>query len=139
MDNFGHKVRAKRLATGRSLRSLAQEIGVSHQMLYFLEGGQCLGGEAAQKVADYFGIVISDRPQRKIKRLNVAPKTTGGMIYARRVELGESRKKFSQMVGISTGRLRRLELNLDSPDPTERRQLVQLGGVLFPAKLIGSD
>lgn len=51
---------AERLNRGHSVRSLARELGVSEQSIRRLEDGDGVHPATALKVADYFGLKVTD-------------------------------------------------------------------------------
>ena len=55
-------IKAARLNAGKSLRGLAAEADVPEQSIRRLESGQGVTPENAKKIADYFGIKVTDLP-----------------------------------------------------------------------------
>jgi transcriptional regulator with XRE-family HTH domain len=53
-------LRAARLNRGLSARQAALEIGVTQQALRRLEGGTSVHPASAKKVADFFGVQVTD-------------------------------------------------------------------------------
>lgn len=51
---------AARLNAGYSIRGLAAEIGIAEHAIRRLEGGESVHPATAKKVADYFGIKVTD-------------------------------------------------------------------------------
>lgn len=51
---------AARLNAGKSIRGLAKEIGVAEQTVRRLEDGESVHPANAKKVADYFGVLVTD-------------------------------------------------------------------------------
>ncbi len=62
MSDFGHNVKALRMARGLSLRGLAKRTGVSVSTLSRVEGGttEATTLANARKLAEFFGVTLSD-------------------------------------------------------------------------------
>jgi transcriptional regulator with XRE-family HTH domain len=57
-ENFD--LRSARLNAGFTIRGLAREIGIAEQTLRRLEGGEGAHPASAKKVADFFGVQVTD-------------------------------------------------------------------------------
>lgn len=53
-------LRADRLNKGHSIRSLARELGVTEQAIRRLEEGERVHPATAKRIADYFGVQVTD-------------------------------------------------------------------------------
>lgn len=60
MNDFN--LRAERLNAGKSIRGLAKHLDVPEQSIRRLEAGFGINPETAKKIADYFGIKVTDLP-----------------------------------------------------------------------------
>jgi DNA-binding XRE family transcriptional regulator len=60
MINDDFDITAARMNAGYTIRGLAREIGIAEQSLRRLEGGEGVYPGTAKKVADYFGVQVTD-------------------------------------------------------------------------------
>lgn len=51
-----------RLNEGKSIRGLARELGINEHTLRRLETGEAVHPSTAKKVADHFGVKVTDLP-----------------------------------------------------------------------------
>lgn len=60
MRSMTFDLAAERVNRGHSLKSLAKELGIHSNSLAALERGESVHPATAKKVADYFGIKVTD-------------------------------------------------------------------------------
>jgi len=56
----GFNLTAERVNRGLSIRALAREMGVAEQSLRRLEAGERVTPAIAKRIADYFGVKVTD-------------------------------------------------------------------------------
>lgn len=57
-----------RLNSGHSIRSLGEELGIGYQSIRRLEAGEPVRPAAAKKVADFFGVKVTDLMPLEVAR-----------------------------------------------------------------------